>query len=343
MPTAMVEFSRYEAPFAHYDSKDGSGVRVLLISQEGDEDTLAGLYDIMQTLEIVPLEGPRDRGPRSFNLTGANEAFVSTTYAEVASAAVKGFTLIWPTGDEKRRTRALQAMRASFTPTAAVLPDMPVVSAAQSPDLLSGLRIRQPERTRSGFFVSTDGKVVTSADAVEGCTRIVLNDDTEAQVVAADATLGLALLEPSVGLAPIGYARLQTGMPRLQSEVAVAGFPFGGVLTAPTLTFGTLADLRGLRGEEGLARLALAAEDGEAGGPVFDATGSVMGVLLARSSDDSRQLPPDVNFAVDAVVLATFLSENGVSPAASETAEAIAPEDLTTLAADMTVLVTCWD
>ena len=42
---------------------DGSGVRVLLISQSGDQGTLFGLYDIMQTLEIVPMEGPRDRGP----------------------------------------------------------------------------------------------------------------------------------------------------------------------------------------------------------------------------------------------------------------------------------------
>jgi hypothetical protein len=61
MPTGMVEFARYEAPFAHYDSKDGSGVRVLLISQSGDQRTLFGLYDIMQTLEIVPLEGQRER------------------------------------------------------------------------------------------------------------------------------------------------------------------------------------------------------------------------------------------------------------------------------------------
>ncbi len=342
MPTAMVEFSRYEAPFAHYDSRDGSGVRVLLISQSGDEDTLFGLYDIMQTLEIVPLDGPRERGPRSFTLTGINDEIVSTTYAEVAGGAVKGFTLIWPAGDEKLRTRALQEMRASFTPTAAVLPDMPVGAADQSLDLLSGLRIRQPERTRSGFFVSETGQVVTSADAVAGCTRVLLNDDTEARVAAADAGLGVALLEPLERLAPIRFARLQAGVPRLKSEVAVAGFPFGGVLTAPTLTFGTLSDLRGLRGEEELTRLALNAEAGEAGGPVFDTSGSVLGVLLARDTGGSQQLPPDVSFAVDAVALATFLSENGVSPAASESDTSIPPEDLTTLAADMTVLVTCW-
>ena len=53
----------YEAPFAHYDGKDGA--QVLLISQSGDGDTLFGLYDIMQTLEIVPPEGERRDGAPS--------------------------------------------------------------------------------------------------------------------------------------------------------------------------------------------------------------------------------------------------------------------------------------
>ena len=61
LPLAMVEFARYEFPFAQYEPVDGSGVQVLLISQEGNEATLGGLYEIMQTLEIVPLEGERNR------------------------------------------------------------------------------------------------------------------------------------------------------------------------------------------------------------------------------------------------------------------------------------------
>jgi len=343
LPTALVEFARYEAPFAHYDAKDGGGVRVLLISQSGDEGTLFGLYDILQTLEIVPLDGPRERGPRSFTITGANEEIVSTTYAELAGGAVKGFMLVWPAGDEKRRTRALEAMRASFTPTAAVLPDLPLADAAQGADLLSGLSIRRPERVRSGFYVSLDGKVVTSAEAVAACGRVTLNDSIEARVTASDAGLGVALLSPAEALVPIRFARLQSGTPRLQTDVAVAGFPYGDALSLPTLTYGRLAALNGLSGEEDVKRLALDAEAGDTGGPVFDATGSVMGVLLPRAADGARQLPPDVSFAVDAAALAVFLSQNGVTPAASDAVEPVAPEDLTVLAADMTVLVSCWN
>jgi peptidoglycan hydrolase-like protein with peptidoglycan-binding domain len=343
LPMSLVAFSHHEAPFAHYDPMDGSGVRVLLISQSGDEGTLAGLYDIMQTLEIVPLDGPRERTPTSFTITGANADIVSTTYAELVNDAIKGFTLVWPTGDEKRRTRTLEAMRASFTPTAAVLPDLPLANAEQGADLLSGLRIRTPERMRSGFFVSADGKVVTAAEAIASCERVTLGDNVDALVMAFDDGLGVALLSPAESLVPIAFARLQSGTPRLQSDVAVAGFPYGEALSQPTLTYGQLSDLRGLAGEEQVRRLALNAEVGDTGGPVFDGTGAVLGVLLPREADAIRQLPADVRFATNAGALAIFLSENGVTPAASDAADPVAPEDIATLAADMTVRVSCWN
>jgi len=343
LPMALVAFARYDAPFAHYDATGGSEVRVLLISQSGDERTLAGLYDIMQTLEIVPLDGPRERNPRSFTITGTNAEIVSTTYAELTGGAIKGFTLVWPAGDERRRLRALDAMRASFTPTAAVLPDLPVAGAAQGRELLAGLRIRQPDRMRSGFYVSQDGKVVTSAEAVAACGRVTLDDTIEARVTATDPVLGVALLTPAQALVPIRIARLQSGTPRLQSDVAVAGFPYGDALAQPALTFGRLADLRGLRGEEAVRRLALDAEEGDTGGPVFDATGAVLGMLLPRDGDAMRQLPPEVSFATEAGALAVFLSQNGVNAAASDAVDPIAAEDLTVIATDMTVRVSCWN
>ncbi|MFU8777260.1 MAG: peptidoglycan-binding domain-containing protein, partial [Roseovarius sp.] len=49
LPTAIVDFDRYEPPFAHFNATGDIDARVLLISQTGDRTTLAGLYDIMQT------------------------------------------------------------------------------------------------------------------------------------------------------------------------------------------------------------------------------------------------------------------------------------------------------
>ena len=65
--------------------------------------------------------------------------------------------------------------------------------------------------------------------------------------------------------------------------------------------------------------------------------------MLLGDDDGAKQLPPDVAFAAVAPVLVEFLTENGVNPAAADPAAAMAPEDLTVLAADLTVLVNCWE
>ncbi|MCG6883946.1 MAG: trypsin-like peptidase domain-containing protein [Silicimonas sp.] len=341
MPTALVSFDRYEAPFAHYAPATDDGVQVVLISLSGDAGTLAAYFDIMQMLEIVPADGNRTLGRESFTIEGENSRIRSHTYARRAGDAIKGFILVWPAGDDKRFRIALDAMQASFGTTDAVLPDS-LGTGAQNIDLLSGLEIRRPEKSRSGFYIDSAGAVLTTADAVRQCRRITLGEDIEADVVAENAPLGLALLKPRQTIAPISIARMAVREPRLQSDVAVAGYSYGGLLSLPTLTFGTLADLKGLDGDDRVQRLSLASTPGDAGGPVFDGSGAVIGMLLDRENG-AKQLPEDVTFAADAPVLVEFLTENGVNPAAADAGADIAPEDLTLLAADLTVVVNCWN
>ncbi len=347
LPLGLVSFDRYEPPFAHYTSANDSGVRVLLISQAGSESTLLGLYDIMQTLEIVPVDGERDRDRDSFTLTGEDNDILSYTYAQLANGHVKGFTLIWPKGFQEERIReyVLDEMRSSFT----VLPDtvLPDIvgdgEMEQSVDLLSGLRIRRPESSLSGFYVDGSGSVLTTLGAVAGCERVTIEETYDATVAATDEALGVAVLRPSTQLSPIDFARFQTVSPRLKSEIAVAGYSYDGVLSAPTLSFGTLEDVRGLQGREDVDRLAVTARPGDAGGPVMDTTGSVLGMLLPKQSTGGQVLPEDVSFAADAGAIGQFLTGAGFRPAASDKTRALAPEDLTRMAGDMVVLVSCWN
>ncbi|WP_323785828.1 serine protease [Thalassovita sp.] len=342
LPLGVVKFSKYEPPFAHYDATGDIPAKVLLISQAGDQKTLFGLYDIMQTLEIVPLNGRRERGKDSFVLIGENAKMVSHTQASLKDGQIKGFTLIWPAGDEERRTRVLGLMQESFSRIDGVMSPAAGGASEQNIDLLSGLEIRKPRLSRSGFFVDAAGTVVTSSEAVQNCTRITLEDGIEAEVIGSNDVLGVAVLKPGVALAPAQIAELQLAAPRLQSDVAVSGYSYGGILGAPTLTFGTLADLRGLSGEENLARLALSALPGDVGGPVFDAGGAVMGMLLPKNAG-GKQLPEDVSFVLDAGMIEGVLTELGLTPVATKDLSMMAPEDLTKQANGMTVLVNCWD
>ena len=341
IPSELVAFDRYDAPFVHYEPKTDDGVKVLLISQSGDNATMAALYDIMQTLKIVPLDGSRALRRNSFFIEGQNDKIISHTSVRLDDGTVKGFTLIWPANDAKRFRLALDAMEKSFSTTAAVLPDTEG-AGNQNIDLLSGLEIRRPDRVRSGFFIDRAGAVLTTREAVRQCSRITLNDESDAQIAAEDSVLGLALLRPVDQLAPISVARLASGEPRIQSDIAIAGYSFGGILTAPSVSFGTLEDLKGLDGDTRVKRLSVNSEPADAGGPVFATSGAVVGMVLDQA-DGARQLPGDVAFAAKSPTLQDFLSANGVSALGDPDVDELAPEDLALLAADLTVLVSCWN
>ncbi|EAQ05015.1 peptidoglycan binding domain protein [Pseudooceanicola batsensis HTCC2597] len=343
IPTGVVAFDRYEAPFAHYNPTGDIDARVILISQQGDQKTLFGLYDILQTLAIVPEDGPRERRSDGFTIVGENARIVSHTEVTLRDGRIKGWTLVWPSGDEERRSRLLGEMQKSFERIeGVVMPSAMGADESQSIDLLSGLEIRKPVLSRSGFYVNDRGYALTVAEAVGSCGRITLDNKVDAEVVARDDTAGVALLKPTEGIAPLGYARFSTAIPRLQSEVAVAGYPYEGRLAAPTLNFGKVEELQGLAGEDWIERLSLSALPGDAGGPVIDESGAVIGMLMPAGKA-GRQLPPEVSFAVDGQVLVGVLGEAGLSAVAADTDRAMAPEDITRVGMAMTALVSCWE
>jgi len=194
LPMDVVQFQKYESPFAHYVSGGDIDASVLLISQEGTQATLGGLFDIMQTLEIVPADGPRKLEQNAFLLIGEGALSISHTQAWLKDGHIKGFTLIWPAGDEERRTRLLGEMQESFQRLDGVLPATAGSLENQSIDLISGLEIRKPKLSRSGFYVDRSGAVVTTAEVIEQCSRITIDQVYDAEVPAIGCRRGGILL-----------------------------------------------------------------------------------------------------------------------------------------------------
>ena len=345
LPLGLMTRDAVEPPFVRYTDLGDSGFEGLLISQEGDQQTLFGLYDIMQTLKIVPADGDRSRRPTSFTLTGQDSQRHSYTYATLSGGAVKGFTLVWPPEDDRVMSRVIEHIQDSFDASLeAVLPDVAGSGQVQSIDLVAGLEIRRPIKSRSALWVDKGGQAVTSLDLLDPtCNRYTLDTDFAAQVVAQDADLGLALLAPEAALRPPAVASLRDLPARLRSEVALAGFSFEGRLDLPSVTFGQIDDNKGLSGEPSLLRLSVDALPGDAGGPVFDGSGSVTGLLQAPATG-ARSLPGNVRFAVSSDALSGFLAQAGVTaPVADAQPAPMAPEDLANLAADAVVLASCWE
>ena len=344
LPLALVTFDRYEPPFAHFAAKAGSDLRIVLISQPGDQASLSGLYDILQSLKDVPLMGARSRDEASFRIRGTSSTTDTTAFAALKGGMIKGWMVISTPGNAARDARVIQAIEASFKPNGdqALDPGMVALSADTKAGLLSGLEVRKPKFSRSGFFIDATGTVLTTVEAVTDCGRITIDRSQDASVTLVDAATGLAILAPKIPLSPRNIAQFNTGGGRIGANVALAGYSYEDKLPSAVLTFGTLEDVTGLNGEPGLTRLAIDALPGDTGGPVLDASGAVLGMLLPPAPK-GKQLPPQVFFALSADQIAATVAKAGLTPQQSTATGTLPPAPLTEAATGMTVLVSCWD
>ena len=348
LPLSLVQFDHYEPPFVHFAEKGGSGMQVYLISQPGDQSSLYGLYDILQTLEVVPVNGERVRGETSFTINAQSETVQSYAYAEASKGMVKGYMVVWKPIDADRMTRILPAVKASFRPTGDKALDpglVPMDDAARS-GLLAGLEVKTPILSRSGFFIDGAGTVLTTIDAVGSCARVTIDHTTDATVRMKDTVSGLAVLTPAQALAPGAFAQFQSTTPRPGSEVSVAGYSYEAKLPAPVLTFGTMEEAQGLNGESGILRLAIALLPGDTGGPVVDQSGSVIGMALPAAVAGvagAKLLPDGVGFAASTAAISAILTKAGIASTASTLTAAASPDALNAAALGMTVLVSCWE
>lgn len=344
LPLSLVTFDHYEPPFVHFNAKDGGDTRILLISQPGDEAALSGLYDMLQTLQIMPASGPRGKDGNSFTLRGESPDRVTEAFAAASRGMVKGWLVSWNPKTATNMDRVLSTLKASFRPIGdrALDPGLVPLSEGGKAGLMAGLEVKHPRLSRSGFYVDAKGNVLTTAEATTQCGRITLDGTTEARVTATDAATGLVLLAPAKPLAPVASATFTTAAQG--AEVAVAGYSYEDKLPAPVLTFGTLAEVTGLDGEANLNRLALTALAGDTGGPVLTGSGAVAGALLPAPKDGKRLLPAGIGFAAPPAAILPFLQKSGITATldAGDTA-ALTPQDLMARASAMTVLVSCWD
>ena len=149
----------------------------------------------------------------------------------------------------------------------------------------------------SGIVVSADGLILTTAVVAPSDTTyaVLLADqrETTARVVASDAAHGLVLLRAeATGLTP---ARIGGGATLTVGQLVVAvGSPLGEF--ADTVTAGIVSGLDrsiDLRDPSTGRRVALgglvltdaAINPGSSGGPLLDATGTVVGIIVTSAGD----------------------------------------------------------
>ncbi len=340
VPEGVFAAEAFDAPFIRFEPNGDVDGKLILISQKADRDTMEVLFEVLKTLEIVPVVGRHRLTRDGFRIDGTSARWHTTGFADLRSGQLKGAVLVWPASDSARRDRIELEIFRSFKRTTGVL-DVDAFGVEDDAVVLSGLPVRQPKFVQSGLFVDRKGHVLTAERGFGACSRIGVGAEAEAEVLESNGLL--TVLKPIRPVTPIDVSVFQKSEPQTPSAVLVAGYSYGGLLGAPTLTFGQLRATSDLSGDASRARLEVDTLDGDIGGPVFDRGGAVVGVLLPQSEDPTRQLPGDVQFAALWPQMTDMLSTAKMKPKVTETLAVMHPEDISTMARDTTVVVTCWE
>jgi TPR repeat protein len=202
--------------------------------------------------------------------------------------------------------------------------------------------------TGTGFAVSPGGHVVTNEHVVGACARVRLEPGgVEAVVLAKDARNDLALLKAATPLPHFAQLRAGRGV-RPGDDVVVVGYPLRQVLASgATVTTGTVSALGGLANDPSKVQISAPIQPGNSGGPLLDRSGLVVGVIQSklnalRIAVVTGDIPQNVNFAINAATLSSFLDAQGVDyRVAPPGANPLAASEVGEAASRYTVAVEC--
>lgn len=194
------------------------------------------------------------------------------------------------------------------SPSTPAHPEEPSAEATRPGGTLSG--------SGTGFYINNTD-LVTAAHVVAGCGSLSLADGSSVQVLAEDEKLDLAALTGTRRSAVwLGIGDSVT--PKLGETVMALGYPYLGNLgQGLTATNGNISALQGIDGGKDRIMISTPVQPGNSGGPLINAAGGVVGVVVSRVNDlevlkSTGTLPQNMNFAVPVQPLNAFLSDAGV-------------------------------
>jgi TPR repeat protein len=171
-----------------------------------------------------------------------------------------------------------------------------------------------PIASGSGFFITTDGYLISNAHVVSGGSsfRVMVADGLKtATVVKRDEANDLALLKVTGQFKALPIVPSRPA--KLGQAVATVGFPNIGLQGfSPKLAKGEIASLAGVQDDARHFQISVPVQPGNSGGALVDAKGNVLGVVVAKLSQSaalaaSGSLPENVNYAVKSGFLLSFL------------------------------------
>ncbi|MEC7465244.1 MAG: S1C family serine protease [Pseudomonadota bacterium] len=208
-----------------------------------------------------------------------------------------------------------------------------------------------PISSGSGFFVNKNGYLVSNYHVVEMCQYILAvmdGDLLNVKVVASDITNDL-IVGKVEELSNNNFLALSSDGAFLGDNVIAAGFPLAGTLSDNLkVTRGIVSSMSGLNNNYSEYQIDAAVQSGNSGGPLIDASGNVVGVVVAQLNkykllQEREIIPENVNFAVKSQNVGVFLSANNIDFISKDSKKVIQNRVVAKSAEDSTVMLLCYN
>lgn len=186
---------------------------------------------------------------------------------------------------------------ATYQTEVAGKPELPVYKPREE-------RKKRGHATGTGFFVSSDGYLLTNHHVVEGSTNVsvmVNGSERPARLVGDDAEHDFALLKVEGSYQPLPIGRSSAVV--RADEVFTLGFPLTFLQgNAQKATFGRVNALSGLGDDPKFIQIDVPVQPGNSGGPLISRDGNVVGVVTMTLDQVNAlritgALPQNVNYA----------------------------------------------
>jgi S1-C subfamily serine protease len=198
----------------------------------------------------------------------------------------------------------------------------------------------------TGFFVSNQGDILTNNHVVAGCKNLTTGDGKPLRVLSKNARSDLALLKAD--FTPSSVAMFRSGAaPKLGDAVVAFGFPLPGILSSEgNVSTGVLSATSGVQNDIRFVQISAPVQPGNSGGPLFDSSGHVIGVVVAQLdalqvARATGDVPQNVNFAVHWSEVRAFLDEEGIQYRKEPFQRGMNTRDIAAIGSKISVTIDC--
>ena len=172
----------------------------------------------------------------------------------------------------------------------------------------------------SGFFISSQGHIVSNAHVVGGCKKIKVYENGKEillNILDTDTKNDVGLVKGK--FKNTKYLNIKSDGAELGEDIVAFGYPLVDTLSdSVKLTKGIVSALAGPNNNFAMIQIDAALQPGNSGGPVLNMNGLVVGIATSglsklKMAKEQKILPENVNFAVAAPTIVKFLKANNIN------------------------------